>query len=1148
MKATAAAVVAVAALMLAAPAPSRAQTQPTQPTPLAMCEQMLRCQCHEAPSVSGFGTGACVPMNAYAPTLLSAADVGLVNDFNSVARQAVMAMRKCIFLVTVPTSFKGDSYVNRAQMCVSLSRDRLNYTEYLIVSDVLAEGFAALGRSSLDFGATPSPSSVRSNDVAASGANARLLSQLARDAVPDSQQAIPVFTGAFWQDKGGFTTLGDELAQYDTTFTELLRLRDERNFSSEIFVKSFLKTSLNALGPAETSLTKNSLSAEELLGVARDGNVRMKAAQEPLPAMLEQVNTDCKAKIEAVKTFETKELQVKRANAIFNLIKATVKLAASVLTAGASSAAKFTDFYAKVKDAVKAGSKVQLKKLPGMFRRQVSKAAQLALAQGRNVTASTYAEVKAELRLDLNDTLAGNGTRLARRVEETKELVANGREMLGELQDALKEVSADDPMHSAAALLRVAGGPLDDVAGIADALSVFANGQKEQARIDAQAQGSLANLDRGISLAQAQLGRLMEQAAAISLTILKTVEWQNDDAVTLADTAIPSSLFEAPEVWTATVEQIISILEENEACPDPAAPNPFAAQRLLLAAELLQVRDGALAASSGDARLLQLYERAATASPFITTTEFRRTLGLKPTSEAERQAAHDAFEKLRGSCGVLAQQLKEFARWAQSSHKALFDAVRGIRDVLLGRIQLGAANANVQLWELALQKMASNSDASFAAEFLLAGHGEALEQRTASAIEALCRAFRYAQPLVNQADVTAAGTGSTGSLDMAACKVKISGVGSAPAPSMLERIRTLRKLISAVDEPLRKSGLVNLRQSAGGLTIGQRVEYAASCALKTTSFVEELLDSPGRQAQFDVRFTSFASDGNPSTACQDNAEFESMLVVFRDAGGNIVPDPVRNPDRRIDVAVEPVKQRSMFKYLQVGRTDKRSQWRELAYELQGHYAFGISYRTIKEGGDCDKSQNKEVLGSDGRSVTFCVQRTIAVDSLPFSRLPVFGTWQLSLVRPWPSDVPRPASVEIKLNHFASGLATCAADASRASIIPTTAERGRRGSVSARAEMIGLNICGGRPQVRVGGQQAVTGPGAGEIAGLVIGALLIVGLVPATVLYLRRRDVNRAEWAGHATVGAYSGGGVAGPPSSTFKTPPMSPPMSPPGNL
>ena len=109
----------------------------------------------------------------------------------------------------------------------------------------------------------------------------------------------------------------------------------------------------------------------------------------------------------------------------------------------------------------------------------------------------------------------------------------------------------------------------------------------------------------------------------------------------------------------------------------------------------------------------------------------------------------------------------------------------------------------------------------------------------------------------------------------------------------------------------------------------------------------------------------------------------------------------------------------MFKYLQVRRSGNISQWRELTYELQGRYAFGISYRTIKDGADCDKSQNKEVLTRAGRSASLCVQRTIADDSLPFSRLPVLGTWQVTLTRAWPADVPRPASVEIKINWRAA---------------------------------------------------------------------------------------------------------------------------------
>jgi hypothetical protein len=1127
---------AVAALLLAAPMMAAGQA--------VLCDQMLRCKCHEAPS-----EGGCQPMSAYKTTLFNTADVdnvASVQAFASVGRQVVMAVRVCIPQSLKPGSagFKAEAFVNRAAMCLSLSRNKLGFNEYLLVSDVLAEGIAALGRSSLDFGAKQAQSGkssgdvLPSGDVLASAAKARMLSQLARDGVPDSQQAVPVFTAAFWQDTGGFTALGKQLDQYVTIYNTLLQEREKKTFLGSVFLQGFKNTSLNALKPAEGSLVSSSLSSDQLIATARDANARMQEAQKPLPAMLEQVNTDCKAKIEAVKEFEKKELQVKRANAIFNLIKSTVSLAASVLTAGASSAAKFTKFWSTVKAAAAKGSKVPLKNLPGLFRRQVSEAAKNA----GDATAATYEEVKFDL------TEEGNKTRLEGRLNETKDLVKRGKEMVGKLDEALKAVESDDPMHAAMELLRAPGNPLSDVADIADALSVFANEQQELARIDAQAKGSLEKLDRGMSLAQSQLSRLMEQAAAISLTILKTVEWMSDDAVTLGDTEVPSSLFEAPEVWTTTVEQIISILEENEACPDPAAPNPFAERRLLLSAlarpESLQLRGGAPSAASGDARLLQIYERsAATATSPVDAAEFRRALGFKPSSDKERKAAFDAFENLRGSCGLLAEQLKKFAMWAQSSHKALYDAVRAIRDVLLGRIQLDAANANVLVWDAALKSVQSEVDKSFSAEFLLAGHGEAIEQGATSAVEALCRAFRYAQPLVNQPDVTVVGSGASGTLDMKACRVMIGSDPTAVAPSMVGRIQTLLQLINAADEPLRKSGLVNFQQDAGGAKIGQRVEYAASCALKSTSFMDELLNSKPRQAQFDVRFGSFAGgDGKASSACQDNAEFESMLVVFRDANGDIVPNPETHPNTRIDVAIEPVQQRSMFKYLQVGKSEKNfSQWRELTYELQGRYAFGISYRTIRTGDDCDKSQTKEVLTSAGRSASFCVQRTIAGDSLPFSRLPVFGTWQVTLPKEWPSDVPRPASVEIKINHFANGLASCASDASAASILSTSTERQRRTSVSTRATMIGANICGGRPQVRLG--EVPVADDAGTIAGAVIGALLILAVVPAMVWYLRRRDEEeRAEWAGHqSAVDVFSAGRGARDapqlPPRTAKDPP-----------
>ncbi len=347
-----------------------------------------------------------------------------VQDFSSVARQVVMAVRVCIPQSLSPSSagFKAESFVNRAAMCLSLSRDKLNFNEYLLVSDVLAEGIAALGKSSLDFGTGPAQSVRPNGDVLASAANARLLSQLARDAVPDSQQAVPVFTAAFWQDNGGFTILGNELMDYVAVYSKLLAARESKTFSSSVFVAGFQATSVNALMPAESSLVKNSLSSGELLGVPRDANARMQEAQNPLPAMLAQVSTDCKAKIEAVKAFEKKELQVKRANAIFNLIKATFSLAASVLTAGAFSAAKLTRFYGEVKAAVAKGSKVPLKKLPGLFRRQLSKAAKKAAEQGRNATTATYAEVKAkaeEIKSEVGDALEG-ATRRGSRAASTR--------------------------------------------------------------------------------------------------------------------------------------------------------------------------------------------------------------------------------------------------------------------------------------------------------------------------------------------------------------------------------------------------------------------------------------------------------------------------------------------------------------------------------------------------------------------------------------------------------------------------------------------------------------------------------------------------------------------------------------------------------
>jgi hypothetical protein len=251
-----------------------------------------------------------------------------------------------------------------------------------------------------------------------------------------------------------------------------------------------------------------------------------------------------------------------------------------------------------------------------------------------------------------------------------------------------------------------------------------------------------------------------------------------------------------------------------------------------------------------------------------------------------------------------------------------------------------------------------------------------------------------------------------------------------------------------------------------------------------------------------------------------------MLVVFRDADGNVVPKPGTNV--RVDVTIEPVKQRTMFKYIKQNSEVTAAAGVqgmlliERPFVLQGAYKFSQSYVPALSKDSCDARQVAELFERDnGTTDIFCVEEISAQESLPFSKLPVYGTWRIKLASGWPKGVPRPVSVDVKVNLVANADAKCASSVVGASVISELLERQQRVSISQRADMAGDNICGGivfrRDALLPSGTDPTSSP-ASDIA-LILVATLLVAI--AAGMHYRSRRTRNAPTAAAGTAVAVS---------------------------
>ncbi len=909
--------------------------------------------------------------------------------------------------------------------------------------------------------------------------------------------SVPWIKAGFWASEE-FTTIGNKISALQAELTALkttenmVNARETLNNIQQMqggLVMALANQSSGAVGVVEAQLSSAALNANDAATKADSALANLNEVLELVQGAsgkgggsLGRVSDATQRLIDAQTNVAKKELEVKRRMAIFNFVTSALSLVANCVTFGAAS-------------ALKAGA----------------------------ITA------KAAERMDKAAKLASQGSELAGRSTDT--LFPGGR-VAGPLETTFRDMGGLLP-ESAQDVL--AATPAGDLIAIADSISVFAAYSAELAAIESDAQAKGAQATAAIAEIRSVLSRLSSKAAALSLAMFSAAVWARSDSVDVADTRLAPELLEAVGLWQTATKRIITLMVSDfKLCPGQADRNPY---RSALSRLPVNVSDNnssigsptypdSLSSPTAEpgGRLLAL--RLAPQSP----APFARSLGAKDT-DAEREAAAKAWDSLAHECSGFFDNLEDVARWGAETQNYIFAAVKAVRLVIVTKVQLRAAGATKESFDMLIKgapaegtgaslAIGSTLDSKISSEDFDRASSQAttraiLYVRVSSMLAIaralladLCTSLAYSNPSDNiAAFINGASKGRPAFNIDGRCFV------SSAANTTVDPVNALGVLFdpdnglfgSSNNNPLyqyRKAVINNLEKLYSANSASSQGSYVKSCAVPHAGFVKSLLQRGGL-AVIDVTPESFAADNMlTNTDCMVNAEVRKVRLVFRAADGGILP----RAGSAIEVQVLAFNSASssFFKY-----TETPTGIIEHAYTAPLRRKFDYMYKGTSATGECDTNFVPVLVGSQGGGGKFCakIDPSDSADAYKsaLERLPVFGRWEFQLgVNSWPANVEEPVSVTLMFDLASA----CAVQPTHRLSMWSDAVRspGR----SANQNMLG-RVCGGQDFARFAAPDPALDPPSGSNLAVILGAVSsVIFLIAATAaVIIKGRNSRRA---------------------------------------
>jgi hypothetical protein len=605
----------------------------------------------------------------------------------------------------------------------------------------------------------------------------------------------------------------------------------------------------------------------------------------------------------------------------------------------------------------------------------------------------------------------------------------------------------------------------------------------------------------------------------------------------VADTSLAPELLEASGLWQTATKRIITLMVSDfKLCPGEADKNPYRSALSRLPVNVSDSNSNIGSPTYPDStssptaepggRLLAL--RLAPQSP----APFARSLGAKDT-DAEREAAAEAWDSLARECGGFFDNLEDVARWGAETQNYVFAAIKAVRLVIVTNVQLRAAGATEESFKSLIKAApAEGAGASLAvgadidSKISKEDFDRASSQATTRAIlyvrvssmlavarallSDLCTSLAYSNPSNNIAAFINDASQPAFNID-GRCFV------SSAANTTVDPVGALDVLFDpnsgffgdAPQSPLysyRKAVLSNLTTLYDVNSGSSQGKHVKSCAVPHARFVKSLLQRGGR-AVIDVTPESFAADNMQTNSdCILNAEVRKVRVVFRAADGGILP----RAESAVVVHVKAFNSASssFFKY-----TETPTGIIEHAYTAPLRRQFEFKYKGTSATGECDSGFVSVVVGSQAGGGKYCaaVDASDSADDFNFQmaleRLPVFGRWEFELgVNGWSAEVEEPVSVTLMFDLASAcpGVVTPGGISARWSDIVRSPGR------SAKQNMLGP-VCGGQDFARFAKPPPALAPPSGSnlavILGAVGGAIFLIAATAAVII--KGRNSRRA---------------------------------------
>jgi len=489
-----------------------------------------------------------------------------------------------------------------------------------------------------------------------------------------------------------------------------------------------------------------------------------------------------------------------------------------------------------------------------------------------------------------------------------------------------------------------------------------------------------------IVIATEQVRKAMEllvtKLTTMVMTIMQAVTWMNDDQLDIMDTQLDSSLLDSTLSWELAKVKIVDILTSDDVklCQKNAAPPSFVNGRRLEQSKSMQ---------------LEMRQRFST----TTSTRFERVLSVKSL-----QAEADALKKKLGQdCARFMPALDRFTRFGAASQELLAQTIHAIREKVVLRQRQVAVASHAENWEKAVWSLYGrlSSFQAFNASKLIKAQLDvtagvfpaSLESSASQAILAYCNTLHYSNPGRSLNTVSAQTNQFVVEIDSLTCQLRFEYKQPEGAlPSAMQRLELLGKLLE------NKGGIVSEWSKKLNDDDQLKSDVVPYCNLTQSRFFQDLWSNQSNFAAFEILTTSFPQEEN----CFLNAEIQEFRLVFRAADGSLLPKP-RTKGIFLDIKVTSSVLKPYNKYFQAN-----SEMEQVSFIAPKQREFLFSYHTSA---CASGNEEQRILKPDGGTDIICVQKSIDKENI-FAKIPLYGEWQVSVPRGWPTDEELPTTLEI----------------------------------------------------------------------------------------------------------------------------------------